>query len=66
MKNLLLDYWNDENGQTSTEYILLVAVVVIIVMKFKKEAKDQLGDLTGQIFGNSKTLANEMMQEANQ
>jgi Flp pilus assembly pilin Flp len=35
MKNKLVAYFRDERGQTSTEYILLVAVVATLVFKFK-------------------------------
>ena len=35
MLNLFKNYLLDEDGQTSTEYILLVAIVAMIVIKFK-------------------------------
>lgn len=35
MKDKIVAYLKDETGQTSTEYILLVAVVATIVFKFK-------------------------------
>ena len=35
-------YLRDESGQTSTEYILLVAVAAAIVMKFKGSIDDKL------------------------
>lgn len=35
MKGKIIAYLKDETGQTSTEYILLVAVVATIVFKFK-------------------------------
>ena len=44
MKGKLLAYLKDETGQTSTEYILLVAVVATIVFKFK-------GAITKKLFG---------------
>lgn len=37
-------YLKDETGQTSTEYILLVAVAAAIVIKFK-------GAITNKLFG---------------
>lgn len=46
----------DESGQTSTEYILLVAVVAMIVFKFKKQADTQLGAITDGVFGKAKTM----------
>lgn len=44
MKQSLIAYLKDETGQTSTEYILLVAVVAAIVIKFK-------GAITTKLFG---------------
>jgi pilus assembly protein Flp/PilA len=53
MKNLVLDFLRDEEGQTSTEYILLVAVVALIVFKFKNTATDKLGKITDGVFGKA-------------
>jgi len=50
MKDLILNYWQDEDGQTSTEYILLVAVVALIVFKFKEVATERLTKLTSGVF----------------
>ncbi len=44
MRNKLKAYLKDESGQTSTEYILLVAVAAAIVIKFK-------GAITAQLMG---------------
>lgn len=44
MKTKIMAYLSDESGQTSTEYILLVAVVAGIVVKFK-------GAITSKLFG---------------
>lgn len=44
MRNKFMSYLKDESGQTSTEYILLVAVAAAIVIKFK-------GAITTQLFG---------------
>lgn len=42
MKNKIIEYIKNESGQTSTEYILLVAVAAAIVIKFKGEITDRL------------------------
>ena len=49
-------YLKDESGQTSTEYILLVAVVAMIIFKFKKTGGDALDKLTGQVFDKAGTM----------
>ena len=54
MSNLLKAYLKDENGQTSTEYILLVAVVAFIVFKFKGVLEEKLfgaNGVTEKVFG---------------
>lgn len=60
MKKTLLAYLKDESGQTSTEYILLVAVVALIVFKFKNVATKELNKITEQVFGNASQFVDEM------
>ncbi len=43
MKQKIVAYLKDESGQTSTEYILLVAVAAAIVVKFKGVIMNKLG-----------------------
>ena len=54
MKHKLIAYFKDESGQTSTEYILLVAVAAAIVIKFKGAITTQLMGETGEggVLGN--------------
>jgi pilus assembly protein Flp/PilA len=49
MKNKIIAYLKDESGQTSTEYILLVFVAAVIVMKFKTEITKKLIDGDGSV-----------------
>lgn len=53
-------FLKDEDGQTSTEYILLVAVVALIVFKFKDIALDRLSKLTAKVFDGADNMANEI------
>ena len=46
----LINYLKDDDGQTSTEYILLVAVVAMIVLKFKEQLKDKLDGVMNTVF----------------
>ena len=54
MKQQFIAYLKDESGQTSTEYILLVAVAAAIVIKFKGAITKQLmgEDGEGGVLGN--------------
>ena len=52
LKNSLKSYWQDEEGQTSLEYILLIAVVVVIILKFKSKLTPKMETLIDDIFDN--------------
>lgn len=56
MKNKFMEFLRDENGQTSTEYILLVAVVAVIIFKFKDTLQSKLTGLIDKVFGKSDEL----------
>ena len=55
-----LNYLKDEDGQTSTEYILLVAVVAVIIFKFKNQLDDKLTGLVEKVFGKAGKIADEL------
>ena len=60
---LLFSYLKNEEGQTSTEYILLVAVVALIVFRFKDIALEKLESLTTSVFESSnEKILNELNQ----
>jgi pilus assembly protein Flp/PilA len=50
MKNKIVEFLKDESGQTSTEYILLVAVVAVVIFKFKDVLQQRLEGLVGNVF----------------
>lgn len=54
------EYLKDENGQTSTEYILLVAVVAMIVFKFKGQADGKLTDIVNKVFGKADQMVDSI------
>ncbi len=53
-------YLKDESGQTSTEYILLVAVVAMIIFKLKDTMKSGLTGITSKVFERSTELAGQI------
>ncbi|MBH47956.1 MAG: hypothetical protein CME71_07260 [Halobacteriovorax sp.] len=65
MKSVIA-FLKDENGQTSTEYILLVAVVALIVMKFKNIAVTKLTQISTGVFDAGNDLATNIGNEVNQ
>lgn len=42
LKNKLASLWKDESAQGATEYIVLLAVVVIVVVIFKDKIKQMV------------------------
>lgn len=56
----LWSYLKDESGQTSTEYILLVAVVAMIVFRFKDVASAKLLGIADKVFTNADGLADQI------
>jgi pilus assembly protein Flp/PilA len=62
MKKMFLAFLKDEGGQTSTEYILLVAVVAMIILKFKTTLSNKLETLTNSVFDKMDSTLNESSQ----
>ncbi len=56
------EFLEDESGQTSTEYILLVAVVAMIVFKFKGIATEKLSAISNGIFDKASNMVDNEMQ----
>ena len=52
LKNLAKQLWNDDRGQSTTEYILILSVVVMIAMKFKNTFGKQLDTIVGKLSGD--------------
>jgi pilus assembly protein Flp/PilA len=50
--NIAKKFLTDEEGQSTTEYILILAVVVMIAMKFKNQIGSRIDSATSQIGGN--------------
>lgn len=53
MMNEVIKYLKDEEGQTSTEYILLVAVVAGVIFKFREILQTKLEDLVNKVFNKA-------------
>jgi Flp pilus assembly pilin Flp len=55
LKKELMKFWNDEEGQSTTEYILILSVVVMVALKFKSTfgnlLEGQVQKLGGKIQG---------------
>jgi Flp pilus assembly pilin Flp len=51
MKNIIKRFIQDDRGQSTTEYILILAVVVLIAMKFRDRIAGESGILN-KVLGN--------------
>ena len=60
MKNKIVEFLKDESGQTSTEYILLVAVVAVVIYKFKGILEEKLTGLVQKVFGKGDDILNDI------
>ncbi len=60
MKKQIKAFLKDESGQTSTEYILLVAVVAFIIFKFKDKLDTKLMGLMDSVFGKADGLLQQL------
>jgi len=63
MKKHIVRFLKDEEGQTSTEYILLIAVVALIVFKFKGIAMTRLTTILENVFGGAEKFSQELENE---
>jgi Flp pilus assembly pilin Flp len=55
IRQLLCALWADDRGQSTTEYILILAVVVMIAMKFKNSFGSKLSGIVDKLGGQLDT-----------
>lgn len=63
MNKKILEFLKDDDGQTATEYILLLAVVALIIFKFKDAVQDRLtGDngIISNVFNKADDIINQL------
>ena len=53
--NVLIKLLKDERGQSTTEYILILSVVVMIALKFKGTFGKQLDTIVGKLSNDINT-----------
>lgn len=51
--------WKDDRGQSTTEYILILSVVVMIAMKFKEEFSSRLDSAISNVGGQIDSVTQE-------
>ena len=59
LKSGLKKLWSDDRGQSTTEYILILSVVVMIAMKFKSAFQERLLKIVEKLGGQIETAASD-------
>lgn len=59
MRTSFKKFLNDEVGQTTTEYILILAIVVMIAVKFRSVFMAQLNQIISQVSSNIQSAAQQ-------
>ena len=49
MKSYISRLWQNEEGQSTTEYILILAVVVMVALQFKKQFQGKLLSIISKV-----------------
>ncbi len=49
LKSFFQRFMRDDRGQSTTEYILILSVVVLIAMKFKTQISARIEGLVGKV-----------------
>ena len=57
-------FLREEDGQTTVEYLLIIAVIVVVISVLGKNMQKQVEALTNQIFGGIQKKVSSMMQSA--
>ena len=61
---MFMQFLKDENGQTTTEYLLILAVIVVIISVLGKGMQDKLKNTIEVVFKGIDGRINELMQGA--
>lgn len=59
ISKLLSQLMKDERGQSTTEYILMLAIVVMIAMKFRESFLGKLEGIIGRVGSNIDKVVDE-------
>jgi Flp pilus assembly pilin Flp len=62
LKLMLKQFIHDEEGQSTTEYILILAVVVMIAMRFRQKIASKIESAADQVGTNIEKTIGDMAQ----
>lgn len=55
-------FWRDEAGQSTTEYILILSIVVMVAMRFKSTFMGKMEQATGSLGNNITNIVDQNSQ----
>lgn len=58
---MLKQFLKDENGQTTVEYLLIIAVMVMIISVLGKNMRTQMEGLVTKVFGGISKQVDKLM-----
>ena len=59
MERFIKQLWLDDRGQSTTEYILILAVVVMLAMKVKEKLPEKVMAVLDKVTGNIDKAASD-------
>lgn len=57
-------FLREEEGQTTVEYLLIIAVVVVVISVLGRNMSKQVEKLTAQVFDGMSGKVNQLMKSA--
>ncbi|MBY0370286.1 Flp family type IVb pilin [bacterium] len=63
---MLKKFLKDESGQTTVEYLLIIAVIVVVISVLGGELKKRLPDTVAQVFKGVNAKINQLMSASTQ
>ena len=61
---MLVQFLREEDGQTTVEYLLIIAVIVVVISMLGSKMNKQIGDLVDNIFKGVNDKVRVLMQQA--
>jgi Flp pilus assembly pilin Flp len=61
---MLKQFLRDEEGQTTVEYLLIIAVIVVVISVMGRELQKRLPDTVGKVFQGVNKRIDDLMTAA--
>ncbi len=61
---MLKQFLTEEDGQTTVEYLLIIAVIVVVISVFGKVAQERMAETVNTVFKGVNARINDLMSKA--